>query len=253
MNKPNLKGLHVLNTRPVEQAKPLSQAIEAAGGIVISCPALTIKAKDRAWLRELPDLNTVAKAIFISANAVNYCFEALNCPWPSTIQVIAIGDATAAALAHFGITADSVPAISDSENLLKQEALQEVKDQLILLFKGENGRTLITETLKARGANLQHFDVYKRILPKLDPQQLASLWQNEVVDIILITSQQAMNNLFTLFGEEAQTWLCSTPFLVVSERLAKEAALLGIQKIVVSDPKAILTTLHQFNQGLMHG
>lgn len=253
MNEPNLKGLHVLNTRPIEQAKPLSQAIEAAGGIVIECPALMIEAKDKTWLNQLPDLNTVAKVIFISANAVNYCFRALNCPWPSSIQVIAIGDATAAALADLGITADIVPTITDSENLLKLDALQEVNEKLILLFKGENGRTLITKTLIARGANLQLFDVYKRILPKLDSQQLASLWQNEIVDIILITSQQAMHNLFTLFGEEAQAWLCSTPFLVLSERLAKEAALLGIQKIVVSDPKTILTTLHQFNQGSMHG
>ncbi len=252
----NLKGLHVLNTRPLGQAKVLSNAIKAAGGIALECPALVIEPKDKTWIADLPTLNRVEKAIFISANAVNYCFKIIRDEqlyWPSTIEVIAVGDATAAALTSHGIKADLIPAIADSENLLKLEELQEVNEKIILLVKGEDGRTLIAETLITRGANLHSCEVYSRQMPKPDPQQLYSLWQNEVVDIILFTSQQAMRNLFIMFGEKAHAWLCRTPCLVISKRLAEEAALLGIKTIIVSDPKTILTTLHQFNQGLIHG
>jgi uroporphyrinogen-III synthase len=56
-----------------------------------------------------------------------------------------------------------------------------------------------------------------------------------------------------LFGEDAQTWLRHKPCLVISERLAKEASLLGIQTVMIAKPEAILNTLHQFNQGLIHG
>jgi uroporphyrinogen-III synthase len=252
----NLKGLHVLNTRPLKQAKALSKAIEAAGGISIECPALTIEPKDKSWLADLPDLNKVAKAIFISANAVNYCFRTLRDEqyyWPSTIEVIAVGDATAAALTSHGIKTDLIPAIADSENLLKLKELQEVNEKIILLVKGDDGRTLIAETLKTRGADLHSCEVYTRQLPKPDPQQLYSLWHNGIVDIILFTSQQAMHNLFVLFGEKARAWLCRTPCLVISKRLAEEAALLGIETIIISNSKTLLTTLHQFNQGLIHG
>lgn len=252
----NLKGLHVLNTRPLKQAKALSKAIEAAGGISIECPALAIEPKDKSWVADLPDLNKVSKAIFISANAVNYCFKVLKDEqyyWPPSIEVIAVGDATAAALKSHGIKAALIPAIADSENLLKLKELQEVNKKIILLVKGEEGLTLIAETLKARGANLHSCEVYTRQMPKPNRQQLYSLWHNEIVDIILFTSQHAMHNLFVLFGEEARAWLCRIPCLVISKRLAEEAALLGIETIIVSDPKTLLTTLHQFNQGLIHG
>lgn len=251
-----LKGLRVLNTRPAEQAKRLSQAIEAAGGIAIECPALVISPKEKTWLSKLPNLNNVDQAIFISANAVDCCFKTLiieNLIWPASIQIIAVGEATAAALSRYSLEADLIPAIADSENLLQLGDLQDIHNKTILLFKGEEGRELIAETLQARGANIHLIEVYKRQMPKPNPQQIRFLWQNEVVDIILFTSHQAMNNIFCMFGEKARDWLCRTPCLVISERLAKEAALLGIKKVIVSTPKTLLTTLHQFNQGLIHG
>lgn len=252
----DLRGLRVLNTRPVDQAKSLSQAIEAAGGIAIACPALIISSKERTWLTSLPKLNQVDQAIFISANAVDCCFKAFNTEqlsWPSAIQLIAVGEATATALSRYGLKAHCIPAKADSESLVQLAELQEVHNKKILLFKGEEGRELIAETLLARGADLHCIEVYKRELPKVEPQQLRALWQNEAVDIILFTSHQAMSNLFYLFGEEAKDWLCRTPCLVISERLAKEAILLGIKKVIVSAPKTIITTLHLFNQGLTHG
>lgn len=249
----NLKGLRVLNTRPAKQAKLLSRAINTAGGSSIDCPALVIKPKSSAWLGHLPKLDHVAFAIFISVNAVECCFKILPYKWPSSIQLIAVGDATAASLIQHGLQPHLIPALATSENLLNLKELEKVNNKTILLFKGEEGRPLIAETLRARGADLYIFDVYQRQLPHYDPQQLRFLWQNEAVDIILFTSQQAMFNLFHMFGEEAHAWLCQTPCLVISERLAKEAALLGIKKVLVSTPKTILITLHQFNQGLIHG
>ena len=62
-----------------------------------------------------------------------------------------------------------------------------------------------------------------------------------------------MNNLFLLFGEDKHAWLRSIPCIVISERLAKEAILLGMQSIVISSPETLLNKLHEFNQGLIHG
>jgi uroporphyrinogen-III synthase len=252
----SLRGLRILNTRPLKQGKVLSSAITAAGGMAIDCPALRIVPKNKAWLSSLPDFAKVDQAIFVSANAADYCFSILAQEkrlWPRSIQVIAIGQATAIALNKYAVRVDLIPEIADSEHLLALTAMQEVTKKTILLFKGEGGRTLISETLSARGANLFIVEVYKRSLPKYNPQQLYSLWHNDAVDIILFTSQQTMDNIFTLFGGEAHAWLCSKPCLVVSERLAKEASLLGMQTIIITKPQTILDTLHQFNQGLIHG
>ncbi|KTD33308.1 uroporphyrinogen-III synthase [Legionella nautarum] len=248
-----LNGLRVLNTRPLEQGKNLSQMINAAGGVALECPAITIEPTPNDWLSSLPPLDTVKKAIFVSTNAVKHCFSVLTKNWPKTIRVIAVGQATAAALKNYGIQVDLIPAIADSEHLLELKALQQVSNETILLFKGEKGRPLIEETLTSRGANLLIFQVYKQLLPQANSELLHSLWHNQAVDIILFTSQQAMHNIFLLFGEGAKDWLRSLPCIVISERLAKEATLLGMQTIIVSTPETLLDALHEFNQGLSHG
>lgn len=253
----NLKGLRVLNTRPAGQAaNALTKAVKLAGGIAIEFPALVIESSNLNWLNTLPDLATATKAIFTSTNAVDYCFASLiaaNKLWPPTIEVIAIGKATAEALKKQGIQVSLIPEQADSEHLLTLLAGQVLREKTILLFKGEGGRTLIAETLLEHGAKLLSFEVYRRVMPQVNQQVLQRLWQNTEVDIILLTSVDVMNNLFSLFGPEAHDWLCNKPCLVISERLAKEAALLGIKTIIVSSPNQLLYGLHQFNQGLIHG
>lgn len=254
----NLAGLRVLNTRPLEQAKELSKQLIQAGGKVLSCPALEIVASESGWLQALPALQEVAQAIFTSANAVNFCFPVLAqhavC-WPGAIKVTAIGQGTAEALKQQKIRMDHIPDTASSEDLLALDSLQQVQDQHILLFKGEGGRTLLRETLQQRGARLQEICVYKRLSPVPDPLQsgkISDIWLNQAVDIILFTSQQAMHNLFALFGEKAHPWLRQTPCLVISQRLAEAASNLGIKNIIICCPETIIPTLDQFRQGLAH-
>lgn len=254
----SLQGLRVLNTRPRTQGQALSHEIKEAGGTVLDCPTLDIEPTNDSWLTLLPHLAQATHAIFISANAVHCCFKILSQKkiiWPETIQVIAIGQATASALHHYRIDVKFIPPRADSEHLLALDSLQLIHGKTILLFKGEGGRTLIAEGLMQRGANLISLDVYRRTLPlNLNQQWIDSLWQNDSVDIILFTSQQSMQNLFTMLGRNARSWLCNKPCLVISNRLAFAASLLGIQTIIInSQEETLLDTLSHFKQGLIHG
>ena len=247
----NLRGLRILNTRPLEKGQALHQAICDVGGVSIDLPALTIEPTANEWLKNLPNLNHINQAIFISSNAVTYFYLALEqkqLTWPATINTTAIGNTTAATLAKWQIHVDHVPSIADSEHLLQLNPLQHVKNQTILLVKGEGGRMDITKTLLARGANLISVNVYRSILPNTEQKFIHSLWHDDQVDIILFTSQQAMHNIFTLFGEAARVWLCSKPCLVISERLAEAAFTLGMRTIIVSRYDTILNTLEQYNK-----
>ncbi len=170
--KQALHGLRILNTRPQQQATMLSQNIHAAGGIAIELPALEIQATNNNWPELLPPLPTISHALFISANAVHYCFTQLRqqqLTWPCTIKVIAIGQGTAAALAQWKIKVDAIPEFPDSEHLLSLTALQHLKQQNVLLFKGKEGRALIEEQLEKKGANLIILEVYQRVMPQLSP------------------------------------------------------------------------------------
>lgn len=251
----DLQGICVLNTRPLEQGKLLTRQIKRSGGQVISCPTLSIRQSSDNWIKNLPTLSSVDQAIFISANAVDYSQMPLaqqKIQWPDSIHVIAIGHGTQKALLKYAICADALPVKADSEHLLSLPELQSVKNQCILLFKGEGGRPLIAETLRERGAKLYELNVYSRQLPVINRQSFERCWRDELVDIILFTSQQAMHNLFFLFGEQAYDWLKRTPCLVISERLANDAALLGIKTILRCTPETMMDALQHFKKGLIH-
>lgn len=251
-----LAGVRILNTRPKHQAQLLNEEILQAGGIPVECPTLEIRKTSLDWINSLPDLNKVNHAIFISPNAVHYCFSQLaskKINWPESINVIAIGQGTAKILAKFNIQVHEIPDIPDSEHLVKLKSLATLKDQSVLLFKGESGRKLIEDTLVQQGAHLICLSVYKRIIPRISHQFINSLWHNDLVDIILLTSEQSMHNLFQLFGKEAHQWLQNKPCLVISERLAKAASLLGVKEIIVCHPDRMINTLLDYYQGLIHG
>lgn len=243
-----LQGLRILNTRPQDQAQKLSQQINNAGGVVIELPTLEIKATNN-WFNSLPDLEKVDHAIFISANAVHYCFTQLNVHqigWPASIKAIAIGHGTAAILHEFNIPINAIPEIPDSEHLLALDLLQQLEKKNVLLFKGKGGRPLIEEQLLQRGARLTILNVYQRVMPKINEQFIQSIWHGNLVDIILLTSEKSLHNLFKLFDKEAHDWLRNKTWLVISKRLAQIASSLKIHNIQVSHPDKIMNTLFDY-------
>ncbi len=251
----SLRGLRVLNTRPIERAKALTESITAAGGVSIECPLLEITPSKPDWIKLLPDLNDVAYAIFISAHAVQFCFsqlEASRLIWPSRIKTIAIGQGSAKALQEFNIQASIIPDIPDSEHLLSLDCLSQLKNETVLLFKGNGGRQLIEKGLRQRQAHLVSLSVYKRKMPEVRHQFTDTLWHDDLVDIILLTSEQSINNLFKMFSKEAHDWLISKPVIVISERLASAAKSFGMTQIIISHPAGMMETLADYYQGLIY-
>ena len=244
-----LQGLRVLNTRPLEQGLILAKAISEAGGFSIALPALAILPTPDNWIKEIPLTDPIDQAIFISANGVRYFCEAYaqhHRKLSPKTHIIAIGKASADALRLYNVAVHTIPETSDSEHLLQLPSLQTVNNQTILLIKGKNGRELIAETLSHRGAHIIPLEVYHRDLPQVIEHNITSLWREDAVDIILFTSEQAIHNTATLLGEGAMPWLCNKPCMVISERLANVASLLGIKTIVISRYDAILSSLEHY-------
>jgi uroporphyrinogen-III synthase len=240
--------LRVLNTRPEPQNQPLSQEIINAGHSVINLPTLGINATPLIWLNNMPDLSQIKCAIFTSSNAVKYYFDALiqhNIAWIFDICVIAIGEATARTLSQYHIPTNFIPTTANSESLLTLSCFNNIAHQNILLIKGTTGRELITTTLQQKKANLITLKVYQTFLPKYNAQDLHDLWFKQSIDLILYTSQQGMQNLFTLLGKDAHNWLCATPSIVISQRLRQVALNIGIKNIKVCEYNKILEIMHQ--------
>lgn len=227
-----LAGHHVLVTRPAALAGPLCAALAADGATVHRAPLLAIEATEETpALRALvQDLDRFDIVIVTSRNAVQHGIPLLASywpQWPAAQRWFAVGAATALALAAHGIHADA-PADERSEGLLAMPALVQVAPgSRVLLLAGEGGRTLIEETLTARGATVTRLAVYRR---------LATGEARAVLDAfrdipaaaghraVLVTSSAALQNLLGL-----APWLPGSDVLLVtaSPRTADEARAAG--------------------------
>jgi uroporphyrinogen-III synthase len=242
----SLNGIRVLNTRARHQAHALSEAITGAGGIPIELPLLSIKPTDPSWQQTLPELIHVDVAIFVSPNAVHAFFKHISpAVWPASIKIFALGQGTHNALKTYGITPYASPKQADSEHLLMliQLDLKKYPAQTCLLIKGVGGRVYLQHELTKQGITVYQFDVYQRTLPTPDDNLITSLWYEDAVDIILITSETALKHLFILFDEDKKPWLCNKTCLVISKRLEQAARAKGIKNIIISPYACIIDAL----------
>ncbi len=228
-----LAGVGVLVTRPEHQADALCALFAAAGATPIRFPAIAIlpPADPVAAAAVIDDLDRFDLAIFISANAVEQGVAAVRArrDWPDALATASIGAATARALEARGLAPAVRPETRfDSEALLAHPDLQRVRGRRIVVFRGEGGRELLAETLRARGAEVVYAEVYRRARPDVDPAPLLARWRAGEVDVAVVTSVEGLENLVAMLGPAGRPLLHATPLVVASDRVLQKAQHLGV-------------------------
>src|SRR5438445_2743844 len=148
-----LRDVGVLITRPARQAAAFARKVAALGAKPIIFPAIVIlPPADRAAIERVHHaLPSYDFAFFVSANAVEYGVPDAR-RWRSSLIAFAPGPGTAEALADAGIANVRVPTRSfDSEGLLELPELADVHGKRAIIFRGDGGRELLGDTLRARG------------------------------------------------------------------------------------------------------
>lgn len=229
---PSLAGLRVLVTRPRHQAQPLCEAINRAGGEALAAPAVEItEPSDPGSARALAArLDRFDMAVFVSANAVDRACGLVGRGgrWPPALKLAAVGRGSAAALRRCGLEPDICPARDfSSDGLLALDEMHQVDGRRIVIFRGEGGREVLADTLRARGAEVEYAEVYRRSLPAGGARELRSIAATQPVDVIVVTSNEGLRNLYTMAGEEARDWLLTKQLVVISRRTAELAVALG--------------------------
>jgi len=256
-----LNGARVLVTRPIHQAENLTRLIEQAGGKAISFPTLAIAGLENVEeiKATLQRLDTYRWVIFISSNAVNFALRANGGKIPASKSVVfaAVGRSTAQALANAGLTVGLVPEQDfNSEALLAMPEMRHISGQTVLIVRGQGGREELANTLRERGAKVDYLSVYKRIIPHVNNASDFRCLLENGLDVLTITSGEALQNLVIMAGEQQFIMLREVPLVVVSNRIRCLAADLGFNRIAVtkspSDP-AILETIIKFVTGNERG
>lgn len=233
-----LNGARILVTRPEHQAENLCRLLAEAGGRAVRFPVLATAAITDGKIAEiLATLDKFQWLVFISANAVNFAVQAnggkIN---PNQAAVAAIGQATASALRQAGITVDLWPSPPyNSAALLAMEPMQQVNGQRFLIIRGDGGRDELADSLRQRGARVDYLEVYRRTMPTTDCSEVNALLTANQLDVVTVTSGEALQSLLTMIDRRYRPALLALPLVVISDRIKQIAAEMGFNRIAVAN------------------
>ncbi len=232
----------ILVTRPQTSGKRLVDRLRHLGFIAWSMPLIDFQPGNQLCelASRLEQLNDGDIILAISQQAAEFAGATLyytQTLWPSYVDYYAIGRQTALALhTHCRQQVISPPTGAVSETFLDLPSLQAVRGKKILILRGNGGRELIAETLRARGAHVEYCECYQRIPRNYDGEEQARHWRKLGIDTIIVTSGDMLTLLYELFPEQDRMgWLLHCRLIVVSDRLAMMARKLGFRKLIVAD------------------
>lgn len=262
-NRP-LWGWHIVILRSKHQARSLYEQIQVCGGEPILLPTIDIFPLTFSSQQLERDQNRLRQAdlIFIASANVVYCLpEALLLLLQGNNScIVTMGKATTQTLAEKSIEVFfTAPSGSTSESVLEQSFLQmdKVSGKEIVLLAGEDGRTLLADTLSQRGAHIHWIKVYRQQPIKLNLKPFIASWRLQRDFCFVVMSHHSLENLLVAFPSEDLTWLHSQMLVTISQRIALKAKEWGFQHIFVAQgahPEEIGSALQEMAQacGTMH-
>ncbi|MDB5839883.1 MAG: uroporphyrinogen synthase [Herminiimonas sp.] len=248
----------VVITRPAAQAEALAARVRALGREAVVFPLLEIHPLPdqrplQAALAGLADYSLVA---FVSPNAIDAAFAARP-QWPAHPTLAVVGEGSRAALARHGMTETNATIISprdaqrtDSQTLLAVLDVAALRGKRVLIVRGETGRELLADALRAAGAQVTQVAAYRRTAPRLDTArraQLLSLLDSE--SSWIVTSSEALRILLDMVREAATAdgvaKMQHKKLIIPHVRIAETARALGFHEISLtgSGDEALLAAL----------
>lgn len=205
-----LCGRTLCVTRALEQAPAFAGHLAALGAQVITFPTIAIVEPDddTQIIESLSHLADYAWIIFTSTNAVERFFEYAEkegiTEIPLGIKSAAVGTATAAALARFGIAPALIPEDYKAEGLIEEfdqltadilAAGVDIEGQKILMPRALVAREILPTHLEKLGYVVTVAPVYKTVPAVHTHQEIAELLAAKP-DGITFTSPSTARNFF---------------------------------------------------------
>ena len=226
--------MNILLTRPLSQVDGLQSLVSSGGHQPILFPTLEVHA-----LHNKPLCENYDAVIFISANAVDYGKQVLNQLNTQTLQIFAVGAATAKKLQTHGYHVDAFPEKkASSEALLAMDAIKRLSGQNILIFRGKGGRETLKQGL-GKNNTVEYIEVYERIecpLGEIHHQSLKR-FLSDSQGIVTITSIDNLEALLSIIKKIKLSFVETIkryPLIVLSSRIEKKAKSIGFSKIAVA-------------------
>ncbi|OPY03641.1 MAG: Uroporphyrinogen-III C-methyltransferase [Syntrophorhabdus sp. PtaB.Bin047] len=198
-----LFGKKVAVTRSAHQSRRFGELLADRGAEPVYLPTIDIEPiVPNSRLRSAIDrISSYDAIIFTSVNGASIFFAHLrgsgrDARALSGLTIIAIGGATAAHLAVYGVQADLVPEKFTSEGVVSILEAYGVSGRNFLIPRAEEARDVITRYIRANGGSCSVVPIYRATIP------LPAASVPEDLDIITFTSSSTASNFIMLYGKE---------------------------------------------------
>lgn len=217
----------ILVCRPEPAASELVQVLNSVGADAAALPCIQIKKLplDEVSKSRIMELDRYSHVVVVSQHAATIGLDWIADYWPqfpSGQQWHAIGRQTAKQLPTQELAISLPNADLTSEKLLQQEAFRNLKNQRLLILKGKNGRTMLEEQFKRRGALVDTIELYERIHPAYDDDTLRSKLVEFDPEFFIALSAETLHNLISCF-DQIHYDAKAKSFILSSQRVANIA------------------------------
>jgi uroporphyrinogen III methyltransferase / synthase len=179
-----LHGRTVAVTRARAQASALAARLRALGANVVEAPTIRIEPLDTP----LPPVRDYDLVCVTSPNGAELLLDRLrDARELAGVTVAAIGPGTARALRARGVAPDVVPERAVAEGLV--EALADVPVQRALIARAAEGRDVLPDALRERGAHVDVIALYETVAEPLGDDTRAAA---AAADYLLFTSASSV-------------------------------------------------------------
>jgi len=213
-----LAGRTYVVTRQKEKAANLVSTLEAQGARALAVPTITFipPASEEPVVAAIRRLEEFRWIIFTSPNGVRYFFQYLHDTARdhralARAKFACIGPGTARSLAKHGFKADLIPKDYVAEGLLRawsERVGNETRDLKALIPRAQEARSILPDTLREWGAEVEVVPVYKTVQPSL-PEDFPS-FMNEKTRL-LFTSSSTVKHWCSLTGKLENPCICIGP------------------------------------------
>lgn len=212
-------------TRPNPDGEHMAQLAREAGMVPWQMPVMDIFWQSPAHeaLRQLMQ----AHIVIVTSRYAVVSLEKSGIVWPAQATYLAVGAATGKALQQRGIAA-SVPMQNDSEGLLSEPVLAHTEGRVVVILKGEGGRTTLLTQLTKRGALVTEIPLYRRVCKPVDQGMLTAFLQQEQA-VVSVASSESLTCAMNATPVGFRRRLMALPLAVMSQRIANFARAKGWQ------------------------
>ena len=258
--KQPLLGKKVLVTRTREQASTLVRLLERRGAGCIECPTIEVRQVDDTSVldRAIEEIQGFDWIVFTSPNAVKFFFMRLDqlgkdVRAMGNAKVATVGSSTAKELEQHHIRVDAVPEDFRAEGLLKLFSKMDMKGKRVLIPRAVKAREILPEGLKEMGADVVVAPAYETVPPKVAPQTL-ELLDEEDIDVITFTSSSTVSNFFkTVPADIVKKVISKAKVACIGPVTAKTAEKRGLSVDIVPQESTIPSLVEAIEKSFSNG